>query len=194
MNAGGAVARDGRLRPGLRIIEVNDVSLLGATYQESVKLLKNTGNKTTLLVCDGYDPNLVISSPSSTAETPTPTSPGRSVKSFIDREDDEVFSQNSEYINEREDIKPTKNQINLSKSHSPNINNVVSKSEENSLIEFKDVEQKVIDVVKAADQLVKPMINSTNSKEQKTTTVIMKKQGITPTPKPEYMSPTKVSW
>ena len=51
VNAGGAVARDGRLRPGLRIIEVNDVSLLGATYQEAVKLLKNTGNKTTLLVC-----------------------------------------------------------------------------------------------------------------------------------------------
>ena len=55
INPNGAAARDGRLKPGLRIIEVNDNSLLGATHQDAVNVLRNPGNRIILLVCDGYD-------------------------------------------------------------------------------------------------------------------------------------------
>lgn len=59
INPSGAAARDGRLQPGMRIIEVNDVSLLGASHAEAVSSLRNTGNRIVLLVCDGYDPDSV---------------------------------------------------------------------------------------------------------------------------------------
>src|SRR5690606_22959115 len=59
INPNGAAARDGRLKPGMRIIEVNDVSLLGATHHEAVHALRNAGNRIVLLVCDGYDPSEV---------------------------------------------------------------------------------------------------------------------------------------
>ncbi len=52
----GAIARDGRLREGQRLLEVNGQSLLGATYEEAVKALRAAGDRYNLLVCDGYDP------------------------------------------------------------------------------------------------------------------------------------------
>jgi len=56
INPSGTASRDGRLRPGMRIIEVNGASLLGAGHQEAVQALRNAGNRISLLVCDGYDP------------------------------------------------------------------------------------------------------------------------------------------
>lgn len=59
INDNGAASRDGRLKPGMRIIEVNDQSLLGVTHQDAVQVLRNQGNRIRVLVCDGYDPNAI---------------------------------------------------------------------------------------------------------------------------------------
>ncbi|TKC44308.1 hypothetical protein EI555_001754, partial [Monodon monoceros] len=51
----GAAGRDGRLRVGLRLLEVNQQSLLGLTHGEAVQLLRSVGDTLTVLVCDGFD-------------------------------------------------------------------------------------------------------------------------------------------
>ncbi|XP_051015731.1 protein scribble homolog isoform X2 [Acomys russatus] len=51
----GAAGRDGRLRVGLRLLEVNQQSLLGLTHAEAVQLLRSVGDALTVLVCDGFD-------------------------------------------------------------------------------------------------------------------------------------------
>ena len=43
------------LREGQRILEVNGQSLLGATNEEAVKVLRTAGDRLNLLVCDGYE-------------------------------------------------------------------------------------------------------------------------------------------
>ncbi|XP_016287493.1 protein scribble homolog isoform X10 [Monodelphis domestica] len=52
----GAAGRDGRLRVGMRLLEVNQQSLLGLTHTEAVQLLRGVGDTLTVLVCDGFDP------------------------------------------------------------------------------------------------------------------------------------------
>ena len=39
----------------MRLLEVNGVSLLGASHQEAVNSLRCSGNVIKLLICDGYD-------------------------------------------------------------------------------------------------------------------------------------------
>lgn len=55
MSPTGAAGRDGRLRVGLRLLEVNQQSLLGLTHGEAVQLLRSVGDTLTVLVCDGFD-------------------------------------------------------------------------------------------------------------------------------------------
>lgn len=55
----GAAGRDGRLRVGLRLLEVNQQSLLGLTHAEAVQLLRSAGDALTVLVCDGFDTSTV---------------------------------------------------------------------------------------------------------------------------------------
>ena len=79
INHGGAARRDGRLKVtkvccdcqierisfspfcffnqqvGMRLLEVNGISLLGASHQEAVNSLRTSGDVIHLLVCDGYD-------------------------------------------------------------------------------------------------------------------------------------------
>lgn len=55
----GAAARDGRLQVGLRILEVNNHSLLGMTHTEAVRVLRAVGDSLGMLVCDGFDPGTV---------------------------------------------------------------------------------------------------------------------------------------
>ena len=55
MNSSGAAARDGRLKVGMRILEVNGTSLLGATHVDAVRSLRTAGDNLSLIVCDGYD-------------------------------------------------------------------------------------------------------------------------------------------
>ncbi|XP_053715027.1 protein scribble homolog isoform X5 [Synchiropus splendidus] len=55
----GAAARDGRLQVGMRILEVNNHSLLGMTHTEAVRVLRAIGDSLVMLVCDGFDPRKV---------------------------------------------------------------------------------------------------------------------------------------
>uniref|UniRef100_A0A3P8WZT1 Scribble planar cell polarity protein n=1 Tax=Cynoglossus semilaevis TaxID=244447 RepID=A0A3P8WZT1_CYNSE len=55
----GAAARDGRLLVGMRILEVNNHSLLGMTHTEAVRVLRAVGDSLVMLVCDGFDANKV---------------------------------------------------------------------------------------------------------------------------------------
>lgn len=43
----------GILQVGMRLLEVNGVSLLGASHQEAVNVLRNSGNEIMLVVCKG---------------------------------------------------------------------------------------------------------------------------------------------
>ncbi|XP_076219775.1 protein scribble homolog isoform X13 [Aptenodytes patagonicus] len=56
VSSSGAAARDGRLKVGMRILEVNHQSLLGMTHTEAVQILRSVGDALLVLVCDGFDP------------------------------------------------------------------------------------------------------------------------------------------
>ncbi|XP_072269318.1 protein scribble homolog [Pyxicephalus adspersus] len=56
VSSSGAAARDGRLKVGMRILEVNQQSLLGMTHTEAVQALRGVGDTLLILVCDGFDP------------------------------------------------------------------------------------------------------------------------------------------
>ncbi|XP_069771264.1 protein scribble homolog isoform X10 [Narcine bancroftii] len=66
MSSSGAAARDGRLRMGLRILEVNNHSLLGMTHAEAVRVLRGVGDTLTILVCEGFEPS---AAPATVVET-----------------------------------------------------------------------------------------------------------------------------
>ncbi|XP_042366462.1 LOW QUALITY PROTEIN: protein scribble homolog [Plectropomus leopardus] len=55
----GAAARDSRLQVGMRILEVNNHSLLGMTHTEAVRVLRAVGDSLVMLICDGFDPQKV---------------------------------------------------------------------------------------------------------------------------------------
>ncbi len=59
VNDSGAAKRDGRLKVGQRILEVNGQSMLGARHGEAVRALRSAGDRLNMLVCEGYDPDEV---------------------------------------------------------------------------------------------------------------------------------------
>uniref|UniRef100_A0A7M4F8K7 Protein scribble homolog n=1 Tax=Crocodylus porosus TaxID=8502 RepID=A0A7M4F8K7_CROPO len=61
VSSSGAAARDGRLKVGMRILEVNHQSLLGMTHTEAVQILRSVGDTLLVLVCDGFDPKAAMS-------------------------------------------------------------------------------------------------------------------------------------
>lgn len=46
----------------MRLLEVNGVSLLGATHQEAVDVLRAGGNELHLIVCKGYNKSDLLNS------------------------------------------------------------------------------------------------------------------------------------
>ncbi|XP_060648485.1 protein lap4 isoform X6 [Drosophila nasuta] len=62
INSVGAARRDGRLKVGMRLLEVNGHSLLGASHQDAVNVLRNAGNEIQLVVCKGYDKSSLMHS------------------------------------------------------------------------------------------------------------------------------------
>jgi len=56
VNPGSRASIESGIEVGQRIIEVNGQSLLGATHQEAVAILRNAGDEIKLLVCDGFNP------------------------------------------------------------------------------------------------------------------------------------------
>ncbi|CAL1532219.1 unnamed protein product [Lymnaea stagnalis] len=107
INEDGAAARDGRLKTGQRILEVNGQSLLGASHQEAVRALRSVGDKMTILVCDQPPEKSEANSP---AELSSPSSQGGFLSSLhgsvssIDKDDDEarILQQEQEMLKETE--------------------------------------------------------------------------------------------
>jgi len=46
----------------MRLLEVNGHSLLGASHQDAVNVLRNAGNEIQLVVCKGYDKSSLMHS------------------------------------------------------------------------------------------------------------------------------------
>ena len=53
---GGAAHQDGRLRVGMRILQINSASMHGKTYDEALHVLQGVLDRMNMLVCFGYDP------------------------------------------------------------------------------------------------------------------------------------------
>ncbi|XP_061615097.1 protein scribble homolog isoform X24 [Phyllopteryx taeniolatus] len=75
VSSSGAAARDSRLQVGMRILEVNNHSLLGMTHTEAVRVLRAVGDSLVMLVCDGFDPRKVPTAEASPNKEPY-ASPG----------------------------------------------------------------------------------------------------------------------
>ncbi|KAK5615604.1 hypothetical protein CRENBAI_024840 [Crenichthys baileyi] len=106
----GAAARDGRLQIGMRILEVNNHSLLGMTHTEAVRVLRAVGDSLVMLVCDGFDPRKVAAVEASPGIIANPFATGivrkNSLESIssIDRdlspEEMEIIQKESEMVRE----------------------------------------------------------------------------------------------
>merc|ERR1719244_2076235 len=110
VNPGSRASKDNRIKVGQRIIEVNGQSLLGATHQEAVNILRNAGDEIKLLVCDGFNPLLVPSS-----EDTVTTNAVAEVKA------DELNSSSSSGENEPNDSNQTVIHFNGSTSPAPTV-------------------------------------------------------------------------
>ncbi|XP_023805918.1 protein scribble homolog isoform X5 [Oryzias latipes] len=106
----GAAARDGRLQVGMRILEVNNHSLLGMTHTEAVRVLRAVGDSLVVLVCDGFDPRKVAAVEASPGIIANPFATGivrkNSIESIssIDRElspeEMDILQKESEMVRE----------------------------------------------------------------------------------------------
>ena len=56
---GGAAEQDGRLNVGMRLLQVNSISMLGKTQDEALHILHGVLDRINLLVCFGYDADAV---------------------------------------------------------------------------------------------------------------------------------------
>ncbi|XP_018310620.1 protein lap4 isoform X5 [Mycetomoellerius zeteki] len=189
INSGGAAKRDGRLKVGMRLLEVNGTSLLGATHQEAVNILRCSGNTITLVVCKGYDKSEVesiltlsddrddkgvkTSHDSRDPTTDDTKSLSQSVSS-LDRDDEEAAILRQEQEMKAELVAWEQEE------------------RERALIEQreKSTPEKVLDVVRAAESLVSksnspvdmvvPPKSPGGTKDLKTTTIVMSKHTLAP--------------
>ncbi|XP_026282758.1 protein lap4 isoform X3 [Frankliniella occidentalis] len=201
INSGGAAKRDGRLKVGMRLLEVNDASLLGASHQEAVNALRNAGNTIRLVVCKGYDRAEVeklISEGKITKEMSKSIS--QSVSS-LDREDEDSATLKQEQqmkqelvqweqeqeerereLREREAEREREHQLALQQSQS---------DLQLEPVREKSTPERVLDVVRAAEMLVKPSSPTEllvpkspggpkSAESLKTTTIVMSKHTLAP--------------
>ncbi|XP_015176398.1 PREDICTED: protein lap4 isoform X4 [Polistes dominula] len=190
INSGGAAKRDGRLKVGMRLLEVNGTSLLGATHQEAVNILRCSGNTITLVVCKGYDKNEV--------ESVLPLSDGRDSKESIrvsrefkdpPTEDIKSLSQSISSLDRDDEEAATLRQEQEMKAE---LVAWEQEERERALIEHreKSTPEKVLDVVRAAESLVHkssspvdmvvPPKSPSGTKDLKTTTIVMSKHTLAP--------------
>ncbi|KAH9388038.1 Leucine-rich repeat-containing protein [Tyrophagus putrescentiae] len=157
INPSGAAARDGRLQPGMRIIEVNDVSLLGASHGEAVSSLRNTGNRIVLLVCDGYDPAeaAAIKEAPPVVSNSTPSYTNSSSSSPPNQQEVPLNSSSDHYHHHHHNFQDVDDDAGTTTT-----TNTTNFSKTNESLQ---------------QQLSGSGSNSSNKTEQKTTTVIMKK-------------------
>ncbi|KAK4881366.1 hypothetical protein RN001_004685 [Aquatica leii] len=196
INSVGAARRDGRLRTGMRLLEVNGRSLLGATHQEAVNTLRSCGDVIHLIVCKGYDRLEVEKAQAEGRLTRTGSTSSRSQSvSSLDRDDEDSQQEQrmkTELVHfEKEDAE---RRLKLP-DHG---------AEELSLVEVRQVTtpvEKVMDVVRAVETLahvptdpaVVPKSPGGPNSELKTTTVVMSKHTLAPQTSTPPQSPKNLS-
>ncbi|CAB0038792.1 unnamed protein product, partial [Trichogramma brassicae] len=213
INSGGAAKRDGRLKVGMRLLEVNGTSLLGATHQEAVNILRSSGNAITLVVCKGYDKSEMQDSTMSISgrESKESKASSKESKDTITVDDAKSLSQSVSSLDRDDEEAATLRQEQEMKAEM-----VAWEQEERerALLEQrgKTTPEKVLDIVRAAESLViKPSspVDSTTpippkspggTKDLKTTTIVMSKHTLAPqtpppmsTPSPTPVVPQKLS-
>ncbi|XP_047532072.1 protein lap4-like isoform X9 [Vanessa atalanta] len=165
INSGGAARRDGRLKVGMRLLEVNGVSLLGATHAEAVNALRSaTHAPLHLVVCHGYSrpEKYTTGSESGTADTGGSLSHSTS---SLDR--DETLHQHQQDQHNRQDL--------------------VEFEHEKQVAEMreKSTPEKVMDIVHAVESIaLDPAPPTSPEPQHKTTTVVMSKHTLQPQASP----------
>ncbi|XP_012271241.1 protein lap4 isoform X3 [Orussus abietinus] len=196
INSDGAAKRDGRLKAGMRLLEVNGTSLLGATHQEAVNILRCSGNIIKLVVCKGYDRGEV-------EQVLTMTGGRDSKESKVSRDDKEgppdgikSLSQSVSSLDRDDEEAATLRQEQEMKAE---LVAWEQEERERALVEQreKSTPEKVLDVVRAAESLVNksnspvdmyvPPKSPGGTKDVKTTTIVMSKHTLAP------QNPTPVS-
>uniref|UniRef100_A0A2A4JNU0 PDZ domain-containing protein n=1 Tax=Heliothis virescens TaxID=7102 RepID=A0A2A4JNU0_HELVI len=161
INSGGAARRDGRLKVGMRLLEVNGVSLLGATHNEAVNALRSATNAPLhLIVCYGYTrpEKIPTGSESGTAETGGSLSHSTS---SLDR--DEPLHQQQQEQQFQQDL--------VEFEHEKQVAEVREKS----------TPEKVLDIVHAVESMaLEPAPPISPELQHKTTTVVMSKHTLQP--------------
>nr|CAD7425249.1 unnamed protein product [Timema monikensis] len=139
INSGGAAKRDGRLKVGMRLLEVNGVSLLGASHQEAVNVLRSCGNDIHIVVCKGYEKADVERLMSEGRLSRESKSVSQSVSS-LDRED-----ESSVTIRQEEEMK--QELVQWEKEEEDQQREIVAAKE-------KSTPDRVLEVVRAVETLV----------------------------------------
>ncbi|KAL0832119.1 hypothetical protein ABMA28_001588 [Loxostege sticticalis] len=161
INSGGAARRDGRLKVGMRLLEVNGVSLLGATHNEAVNALRQATNAPLhLVVCHGYTrpEKYTTGSESGTADTGGSLSHSTS---SLDR-DEPLHHHQQEQQFQRD---------------------LVEFEHEKQVAELreKSTPEKVLDIVHAVESMaLEPAPPTSPEPHHKTTTVVMSKHTLQP--------------
>ncbi|XP_047025774.1 protein lap4 isoform X13 [Helicoverpa zea] len=167
INSGGAARRDGRLKVGMRLLEVNGVSLLGATHNEAVNALRSATNAPLhLVVCYGYTrpEKIPTGSESGTAETGGSLSHSTS---SLDR--DEPLQQQQQEQQFQQDL--------VEFEHEKQVAEVREKS----------TPEKVLDIVHAVESMaLEPAPPISPELQHKTTTVVMSKHTLQPQASPPH--------
>ncbi|XP_046996187.1 protein lap4 isoform X7 [Schistocerca americana] len=188
INSGGAARRDGRLKVGMRLLEVNGISLLGASHQEAVNVLRSCGNEINMVVCKGYDKAEVDRLLAEGKLTRDSKSVSHSVSS-LDRDDDDSATIRKEQEMKQELVEwereeQERKEKELALLHSNDA--VVSMDD----VREKSTPEKVLDVVRAAGLLVSKPSSPTEmiapkspggpKSDLKTTTIVMSKHTLAP--------------
>ncbi|XP_056635596.1 protein lap4-like isoform X6 [Diorhabda sublineata] len=181
INSVGAARRDGRLKAGMRLLEVNGKSLLGATHQEAVNALRSCGKIIHMVVCKGYDKGDIDRAVHEGRLTRAGSVSSRSQ------------SVSSLDVPDEDNLLDPKAKVELSQTEKEEVERrlqpIHQEDEEFSLVEAKPPSpaDKVLDVVRAVETLAHgPIENSIPPKspnsELKTTTIVMSKHTLAPQP------------
>ncbi|XP_057652666.1 protein lap4-like isoform X19 [Diorhabda carinulata] len=188
INSVGAARRDGRLKAGMRLLEVNGKSLLGATHQEAVNALRSCGKIIHMVVCKGYDKGDIDRAvhEGRLTRTGSVSSRSQSVSSLDVPDEDNLLDPKAKV----ELLQTEKEEVER------RLQPIHQEDEEFSLVEAKPPSpaDKVLDVVRAVETLAHgPIENSIPPKspnsELKTTTIVMSKHTLAPQPTTPPQSP-----
>ncbi|CAK1544075.1 unnamed protein product [Leptosia nina] len=160
INSGGAARRDGRLKVGMRLLEVNGISLLGATHNEAVNALRSATNAPLhLVVCHGYSRPEKYTTGSESGTTETGGSLSHSTSS-LDRDESLLHNQDSNIHHDLVEYEQEKQVAEMREKSTP---------------------EKVMDIVHAVESIaLEPAPPISPEPQHKTTTVVMSKHTLQP--------------